>query len=84
MKPIYLIKVRRRKGMIDLTHIGHEEQMLSAVANKDEWFEEKFQEAVIVGELEDLFIPPPTLTPTEKSAMWKKIISAINPRQFLP
>jgi hypothetical protein len=68
-----IIRVRRRKGMIDLTDSWREDHFIPAVVNKEERLREKYQEAHITTPLEELFVPPPTLTQEEKTTMWERI-----------
>lgn len=66
-------KERSKRNRVDLTHIGRYEIIAPAIAGKDQWIKEKYPEAVIITPLEDLFVPPPKMTPKEKREMFTRI-----------
>lgn len=74
----FFTPVRRRKGMIDITEIGRQEQLLYAVAHKDDWLKEKFPEAHIVEPYQEPTTSLPHWLPeTKRVSVWKAITSEI-------
>jgi len=64
--------------MIDLTHIGHEENILYEITNKDALLKAKFPEAHIVDHLDPIPTELPSWLPAKEKRTFN-LFSALRP-----